>query len=77
MARIKILELPTQVLGEAVSTPFVVIVDQVESESTYVSGSVEPIRTDIVDPVPVTEIERTTGAQGVIVYPGTLDIDRD
>lgn len=73
MARIQILELPTIVEGESVATPFVVVVDQVEVtaeieayDGTAIAHTVEPVDADA--------IKAATGAVGVIVHTGTLDV---
>ncbi|HXH34339.1 MAG TPA: hypothetical protein VNJ54_08000 [Plantibacter sp.] len=63
MARIKVLELPLQIVGEFTKTPFVIIVDQVTGEG-LLNANYERLKQD-------------TGADSVLVTDDTLNIDHD
>lgn len=72
MARIQILELPTEVVGEFVKTPFVLVVDQVCLEKVENLG-----QTLFLEEVPsemVEQLAKQVGAAGVITTQGTLDV---
>lgn len=58
MARIQVLELPADVVGEAVRTPFAIVIDQLAAD-------------EIVDTQSVAD---KLGAVGVILHAGTLDV---
>lgn len=70
MARIQILELPTEVAGEYVRTPFVIIIDQVEVKAKVESLDAQLLR----ETIDTDAIKAATGAEGVIVHTGTLDV---
>lgn len=76
MARISILDLPTQVLGDAVSTPFVLVIDQVESESIEAFNGDTVAKMQEITPVEAAHWAAQAGAVGVILASGTLDIVR-
>lgn len=66
MARIQVLELPSEVVGDIVRTPFVLIIDEADAESplhSWPEGS-PPLRDQV-------------GASAVIVVSDTLDVVRD
>ncbi|MBF4603750.1 hypothetical protein [Curtobacterium sp. VKM Ac-2884] len=73
MARIQVLELPSDVVGEAVHTPFVIVVDQVEVEARVESVDEQLIH-EIREPINADAIKAASGAVGVIVHTGTLDV---
>jgi hypothetical protein len=73
MARIQVLELPSKVDGENVETPFVIVVDQVEVENEVRSLDERLVR-EFREPILVDDINAATGAVGVIVHTGTLDV---
>jgi hypothetical protein len=60
MARIQILELPTEVAGEDVTTPFAVIIDQTSGEK--------------VDPEAWTAFGQKVGARAVAVFSETVEV---
>lgn len=62
MARIKVLELPSQVVGEFVKVPFALIIDQADDHFEHPS---------------ITAFTDAVGAAAVLVTPDTLDIDRE
>jgi len=61
MARIKVLELPLQIVGEMTNTPFVFIIDQADTE--------------IFTAEVLTQLREDTHASGVLVTSETLAID--
>ncbi|WP_394254721.1 hypothetical protein [Pseudoclavibacter helvolus] len=77
MARIQILELPADVVGEFVKTPFVLIVDRVETDEdgvrTYAETVVVPAQSEISDDQ-VKRLAEQIGAAGWITTSGTLDV---
>lgn len=73
MARIQVLELPSKVDGENVETPFVIVVDQVEVVAEVQSYGGDTLR-HTQEPIDADAIKRATGALGVIVHTGTLDV---
>jgi hypothetical protein len=73
MARIQILELPAIVEGENATTPFVLVIDQVEVENEVRSYDDRMVR-EFREPILVDDIKAATGAVGVIVHTGTLDV---
>jgi hypothetical protein len=67
MARIQVLELPAQVVGDFVKTPFVLVIDQVSEDSplhTWPEGAGNLLREQIA-------------AQAVLIVSDTLDLVRD
>jgi hypothetical protein len=72
MARIQILELPSDVVGEAVHTPFAIVIDQVEASAVETYAG-EVVRSTS-EPIDHDAIKAATGAVGVIVHTGTLDV---
>lgn len=72
MARIQILQLPSIVDGENVTTPFAIVIDQVDATTveTY-AGDVVRSTPELVDH---DAIKAATGAVGVIAHTGTLDV---
>lgn len=60
MARIQILELPSEVVGENVSAPFALLIDQAAGEH--------------VNPVAMANFKDAVGARGVAVFDGTIDL---
>jgi hypothetical protein len=73
MARIQVLELPTKVVGEYAETPFVIVVDQVEVTAEVEAHDGTVLR-HTVEPVDAAAIKDATGAVGVLVHTGTLDV---
>ncbi len=68
MARIQILELPTEHHGDDMTTPFVLVIDQYQPQR-YILGSDQP--------EPLDQFERTAGrigARAVLVFEETVDI---
>lgn len=61
MARIQILELPTEVVGEFVRTPFALVVDQMDAR-------------DVVHEV--DEFRKMIGAAGALVTSDTIEVVR-
>ena len=76
MARIQILELPTQVVGEVVNTPFAIIIDQVETETLTTSTDVSFRTMSELTQTEADTIGRNLGAVGVVLAACTLDIVR-
>jgi len=73
MARIQVLELPAIVEGESVTTPFVVVVDRVEVVAEVQAFEGTALR-HTQEPIDAVAIKAATGAVGVIVHTGTLDV---
>jgi hypothetical protein len=74
VARIQVLELPTEVDGDNVRTPFALIIDQVDSE-TIDAMTGDTIRQTIdADQVTLANFAADVKAEALIVYPGTLDL---
>jgi len=76
MARIQVLSLPSKTVGEDVEYPFAIVIDQVEHEDvTSVQGGpgglLAQVSTEFFDK---DAIAAATGATGVIVANGTLDV---
>ncbi|OII10516.1 hypothetical protein BIU97_10335 [Curtobacterium sp. MCBA15_009] len=73
MARIQILTLPSQEQGGFVNYPFALVIDQVEHDEIISHGgeTVRAIETELFDK---DAIVKATGATGVIVARGTLDV---
>jgi hypothetical protein len=79
MARIQILELPSVVVGEDISYPFAVVIDQVETETTQIVTSLGPLSSNRVSELTQSEadaIARNVGAVGAILTAITLDVER-
>ena len=76
MARIQILELPTQVVGEKVRTPFALIIDQVETETLPTYDDVSVHTTSELTQTEADTIGRNLGAVGVVLASCTLDVVR-
>ncbi|WP_424446452.1 hypothetical protein [Microbacterium sp. CH-015] len=74
MARIQILELPTLVVGDAMSTPFALVIDQVEA-GDIVSVQDDVIRTaaDLTQDA-ANDFAARVGAVGAILTRYTLDV---
>lgn len=76
MARIKILELPTQVLGDVVTTPFALIIDQVDTWNiNALDGTPVRVHSELTQ-AEADVIAAQVGAVGAILTTCTLDIDR-
>ncbi|WP_413600837.1 hypothetical protein [Curtobacterium sp. Curtsp57] len=73
MARIQVLELPAIVEGESATTPFAIVIDQLEVENEVHSyaGDIVHATTEAVD---ADAIKAATGAVGVVMHTGTLDV---
>ncbi len=63
MVRVQILPLPAQRLGDAESTPFVIVFDGIDDGTDH-----------LLTEAALAEMKHTTGAAGVWVIEGTLDI---
>ena len=78
MARIQILELPSEEVGGVYRTPFALIIDQVETDTTEIRGYPETvIRTTTATELTQAEadtIARNVGAVGAILTACTLEI---
>jgi hypothetical protein len=74
MARIQILELPSEVVGEVVKTPFALVIDQVETEeiSTFAEDVIR--NTSELTQDEADTIARNIGAVGTILTRCTLDV---
>lgn len=73
MARIQVLELPAIVEGENVTTPFVIVVDQVETDGE-IRAYAGNLRTAQREEINAEAMKQATGAVGVLVHIGTLDV---
>ncbi|WIB25828.1 hypothetical protein [Curtobacterium sp. MCSS17_015] len=73
MARIQVLTLPSKGAGDDVDYPFAIVIDEVEHEriANYEGDTVRTVATELFD---TTAIVNSTGAVGVIVAAGTLDV---
>ncbi len=73
MARIQILTLPSKTIGEVTDFPFAIVIDEIEHDDvTSVSGELlAQVSTEFFDKDAIAE---ATGATGVIVANGTLDV---
>lgn len=69
MARIQILELPTEHHGDDMTTPFVLIIDQADDATRYALGP-----TDDTMYTAQATIAEAIGARTVLVFPTTIDI---
>jgi hypothetical protein len=80
MARIQILELPTEVVGDYVRTPFALVIDQVDVETEEVRGAAGPaIRERVVAELTqheANQIAERLGAVGAILVANTLNVAR-
>lgn len=66
MARIQILELPTEHHGDDMTTPFILVIDQMPtSEPEF-----DTLRRDLAD----NDIAARTGARAVLAFEETIDI---
>lgn len=79
MARIQILELPSQQVGDYYRTPFALVIDQVASETTEVHGhgDTQPIRVETTAELTQEEADALAtrvGAVGAILTACSLDI---
>lgn len=75
MARIQVLELPTLVEGDRVTTPFVLVIDQAEPQTATRQSILGPV--SVSQPVVTDDFERAAkaaGATAVIVSTQTLDV---
>lgn len=73
MARIQVLELPTEVVGDATHTPFAIVIDQVEVTAEVQAYDGTALRHH-VEPSDDAAIKDATGAVGVIIHSGILDV---
>lgn len=79
MARIQILELPMEHVGEFSSTPFVIVIDRLEHERV-VSQSGDQTITVGTDEQAVLEaalsqgFKEMIGAKAILIHPGELEI---
>jgi hypothetical protein len=73
MARIQILTLPSKTVGEHAEYPFAIVIDEVEVTAEVKAYEGTAIR-HTVEPVDVEAIKAATGAVGVVVHTGTLDV---
>lgn len=74
MARIQILELPSEQVGEVFRTPFAIVIDQVESETIATSTGVEFRTLTELTQSEADTIARNVGAVGAVLASCTLDI---
>ena len=78
MARIKILELPSEEVGGVYRTPFALVIDQVETETNEIMDAFNRvIRTTTTAELTQAEadiIARNVGAVGAILTACTLEI---
>ncbi|TFD58047.1 hypothetical protein E3T43_07310 [Cryobacterium sp. Hh7] len=74
MARIQILELPSEVVGEYVRTPFAIVIDQVETEQIPTSIHGVSSTEYSISRADSEGIKAATGAGGVILSTTTLDV---
>ena len=75
MARIQVLELPTLVEGDRVTTPFALVIDQVGADVITAHGRGEPIRTALdITHEQAQQMAKQLGAVGAIVTAQTLEI---
>lgn len=75
MARIQILELPTLVVGDTVSTPFALVIDQVESEEIVgIQGDVAFRTVAELTQHEADNLATRLGAVGAILVRCTLDV---
>lgn len=72
MARIQILELPSIVNGENVTTPIAIVIDQVDADEIRSQAGV--VRTNLDSVVDIESVKEQTGAIGVLVTADTLDV---
>lgn len=74
MARIQILELPMVHLGEVSKTPFAIIIDQVDTETTSTSTGVEFRTFSELTQAEADKMAREVGAVGAILVACTLEV---
>lgn len=74
MARIQILELPMEHVGDYSRTPFAVIIDQVESDEIQNFQSETVMGRSEVTQSLAKNIADEVGAVGAIVSTGTIDV---
>ncbi|AZS46663.1 hypothetical protein [Microbacterium oxydans] len=75
MARIQVLELPMQHVGDVSRTPFAIIIDQATAESvTTYSGDVVVSEPAEFTQTEVDAIAERMGAQAAILTAATLDV---
>lgn len=74
MARIQILELPSQVVGEIVRAPFALVIDQVDTETinTHSGANVRTLTELTQDEA--NAMAKSVGAEAAILATFTLDI---
>jgi len=74
MARIQILELPSQVVGEIVRTPFALVIDQVDTETinTHSGANVRTLTELTQDEA--NAMAKSVGAEAALLAACTLDI---
>lgn len=74
MARIQILELPSQVVGEIVRTPFALVIDQVDTETinTHSGANVRTLTELTQDEA--NAMAKSVGAEAALLAACTLDV---
>lgn len=71
--RIQILELPTEAVGEQYTTPFALIVDQVETVEVSTLGR-QVVRSEHPDMSAVRRFAEQVGASGVLFTDQTVEV---
>jgi len=73
MARIQVLTLPSQEQSGLTNYPFAIVIDEVEHHEivNHKGDTVRTVSTELFDKAAIAE---ATGATGVIVAAGTLDV---
>ena len=74
MARIQILELPSEQIGDTYRTPFAIVIDQVESESLQTSTGVTFRTLTELTQREADSIARSVGAVGAVLAACTLEV---
>lgn len=77
MARIQILELPTQVAGDLVATPFAIVIDEVETAK--VIGTTDGVPDILAAELTQSEADAIAdriGARGAILAACTMEVVR-
>ena len=74
MARIQILELPSEQVGEVYRVPFALVIDQVETEDRQTSTGVKFRTMTELTQAEADTIARKVGAVGAILTACTLDV---
>lgn len=74
MARISILELPTQSVGEVYHTPFVLVIDQVESQGLETYSGDTIVKVDELNQAQADAWAEQAGAVAALLTNATLDI---